>query len=377
MTVNIGGAGIGLNYPTALYPDQVPNDMSYQPGTNYFSLAPGECQVVPSGQWQITRGAYSTIQYLDPVTGIWRNFSSVRSAGIQLRSDGTNFRIFNPTGCPVAAIVTTQGSAYVQSTTTCVPSAGNSTWYPIIGGAISTTITVVTAGTNYSIPPTVYFPAAPSPGVTAQGYATLSGGTVSSITVTNCGAGYATAPVPVIIPSPFDPNLGTITTATATSTLTGSAGKLTAVICTNPGTSLSSVPTLTIAGAGTSAAASVVSLCTITASSASGGANYTTSNFVTSVGGQSNATEVAAVLNPAVSLSTYVPRAAYGTATVSGGALTGFTFYDTGLFASSNFSSNQPTLVVVNNTGGSAASGALTLGVTLGGANDALAIQAI
>lgn len=379
MTVNIGGAGIPLNFPSQLYPANLaPTDTSYQPGTNYFTLSPGQVQVVPAGEWMITRGRYSQIQYLDPVTGIWRGFSNAGSAGIQLRSDGSNFRFANMTGCPVAAVVTAQGSGYVQSTTTVTASgSGGSTWYPVIGGALNTSVTVVGGGTNYTIAPTVYFPAPTNPGVTAQGYATISAGVVTAITLTNVGAGYTVAPVPVIIPSPFDPNLSTITNATATTSLSNNTGKLCAVICTNPGGSVSTVPTLTVSGAGSSATCTAVALCSITGSTASGGSNYTTSNFVTSVGGQSNASEVGAAANPAISLSTYIPRAAYGTATVSTGALTGFTFYDTGLFASSNFSSNQPSLIVVNNTGASAASGALTLSVTLGGVVDTLAIQPI
>lgn len=378
MTINIGGQGIPLNFPSILYPATVGNDQSYVPGTNYFTLSPGQSQVVPSGKWQVTRGSYSTIQYLDPVTNIWRGLSSVRSAGIQIQSDGANFRFFNPTGCPAGAIVTAQGSGYSQSTTVVTANGtGGSTWAPIIGGAIGTTPTQVIAGSGYTIAPSVYFPAPPNGGVPAQGYAVLSAGAVASITVTNVGAGYPTAPVPVLIPSPFDPNIANIVTATFTTSISSAAGKLTAVLCTNPGAVISTVPTLTVTGAGTSATCSAVALATITSSTASGGANYTASNFVTSVGGQSNATEVAAAVNPSVSLSTYAPRAAYGTATISGGALTGFTFYDTGMFASSNFSSNQPSLIVVNNTGASAASGALTLSVTLGGATDTLAIQPV
>ena len=379
MTVNIGGNGVGLPVPQTLYPASL-NNIPYEGATNYASIAPGQRVIIPPGWWWYSPGPNVLSQYLDPVTGIWRGYNSARLGAKRLWSDGANFSIFNPTGCPVAAIVTAQGSGYVQSTTTVTPSTGNSTWVPIIGGGISTTVTLTasggfTGGNNYSIPPQVYFPAPPAGGVPAQAYATLTAGQVSAVTVTNVGGGYLTAPVPVFVPSPLDPNLATIVPATATTTISGNAGKLVAVLCTNPGTSLSSVPTLTITGAGASATASVVSLATITASTASGGANYTTSNFVQTAGGQSNATEVAAVVNPSISLSTFVPRPAYGTATLSTGALSGFTFYDTGLFASSNFTSNQPLPVVVNNTGASAASGALTLAVTLGGAAAAFELQ--
>lgn len=375
MTINIGGPGIPLPPPQALYPSSIQTLVSTPAATNYASIAAGQVIVPPPGWWWYDLGPNAISQYLDPVTGIWRGYNSARLGAKRIWSDGNNWRFFNPTGCAVAAIVTAQGSAYVQSTTTVSAGSGNSTWLPIIGGAISTTVTVVGGGTNYSIAPEVFFPFPPSPGVCAQGYATISGGVVTGVTVTNCGAGYPTAPVPVFIPSPFDPNLGTITPATATTTISGSVGKLCAVLCTNPGTSASTVPTLTVVGAGSSATCTAVALCTITASSGSGGANYTASNAALTIGGQSNATPVAAVVNPSIDLSTFVPRQAFGTATVSGGAITGFTFYDTGLFASSNFSSNQPTLIVFNQTGGSAPSGALTISVTLGGAPVGFALQ--
>lgn len=377
MTNRISGPGIGLPAPTTLYPNtqSVQTIPNYEAATNYASVAPGEVVYIPPGDWWYDISGNVVSQYLDPVTGIWRGYSSARLGPKRIFSDGNNWRLFNPTGCPVAAIVTAQGSGYVQATTTVTPSAGNSTWYPVIGGAISTTITIVGGGTNYSIAPQVYFPAPANPGVTAQGYATISGGAVTGVTVTNCGAGYTTAPVPVFIPSPADPNLASITAASATSTISASAGKLCAVLCTNPGSSLASVPTLTVSGAGSSATCTAVSLCTITGSTGSGGTNYTTANAAMTIGGQSNATPVAAVVNPSIDLSAFIPRAAQGTATVSGGAITGFTFYDTGLFASSNFSSNQPTLLVFAQTGASAPAGALTITVTLGGAAGTVALQ--
>lgn len=378
MTINIGGTGVGLNYPSTLYPASISN-VPYEAGTNYASLAASERVIIPPGWWWLDAEPNVLLQYIDPVTGVWRgNNNSSRLSPRRIWSDGANFSLFNPTGTPVAGIVTAQGSGYVQSTTTVTANgSGGSTWEPIIGGAISTSVTVVSGGSNYSIAPQVYFAAPPSPGIQAQGYATISAGAVTGVTVTNVGAGYTTAPTPVFIPNPADPNLATITAATATTTISGNAGKLCGVICTNPGAAVSTVPTLTVAGAGSSATVTAVALCTITAATASGGANYTTSNAVTSVGGQSSAAEVAATANPSLTLSGFIPRAAYGTATVSAGALTGFTFYDTGLFASSNFSSNQPLLVVTNNTGASAASGALTLGVTLGGAPAGFSLQPV
>lgn len=375
MTINIGGAGIGLPNPQVLYPNNLSvTTNNYQAGTNYITLNTGQTQLIPPGWWWVEGDGYSVVQYLDPVTTTWRGFSSARKTPQRIWSDGNNYRVANLTGCPVAAVVTAQGSGYAQATTTVTANgSGGSTWLPIIGGAISTTVTVGTAGSGYTIPPIVYFPAPPAPGVQATGYATLSGGTVNSIVVTNQGAGYQTAPVPVIIPSPFDPNLANIVNAAATTTISANAGKLCAVLCTNPGTSVA-VPTLTVTGAGSSATVSAVSLCTITATTGSGGTNYVSgNNLATTVGGVTNASN--ALTNPAIELTNYIPRPAVGVPTVSGGAITGFTMTDTGLFTSSNLSSNQPTLLVLAQTGSSAASGALTISVTLGGTQSLVQLQ--
>lgn len=378
MTLNIGGPGVPLPTPQALYPASISTITGYEAGTNYGSLAPGESLVIPPGQWLVGRSGSIMAQYLDVVTGVWRGYSSVRAQNTRFQSDGTNFRLFNPTGCPVAAIVTAQGSGYVQATTTITANgSGGSTWLPIIGGSLNTTVTVTTGGSGYTIAPTVYFPIPPFPGIPAEGYATISAGAVSAITMTNVGAGYITAPVPVVVPSPFDPALATIVNATLTASISNNVGKLCGVLCTNPGAAVATVPTLTVTGAGTSATCTAVALCTITATTGSGGTNFTTSNKVITSGGVSSATEVAAVVNPSTSLSGFIPRSADGIATVSGGAITGFTFYDTGLYASSNFSSNQPTPIVINQAGATNAAGALTIAVTLAGAAGGFSLQPV
>lgn len=152
MTVNIGGTGIGLNFPQALYPAYLNSNTPYEAGTNYVTLNSGASQIVPPGWWWLTHDGYSVLQYKDPVTGIWRGTSSARQTPQRVWSDGANFRVANLTGCPVAAVVTTQGSGYAQATTTVTANgSGGSTWYPIIGGAISTSVTVGTAGSGYTL----------------------------------------------------------------------------------------------------------------------------------------------------------------------------------------------------------------------------------
>lgn len=343
MPTPLSGPGIGLMLPQALYPNNLLNG-STQPATNNFNLAPGEALPIPAGNWMIDCGKYGSLQFLDPVTQIWTLLRSGDNNGQtqQISSDGFNVRIANLTGCVVGAVVTNAGSAYVQSTTTVTPSAGNSTWQAIVGGALSTSVTVVTSGNNYGMAPLVFFDAPPAPGVQATGIAviaasTAAGNTVSSITVLNQGAGYPSLPNVTILPNPTDPNYiaGSITAnATGLATLTG-AGSITAVLCTNPGVAVASTTTLTIAGAGASATATALFLQAITSvTSVSAGAGYGVTQLTTSSGANTVASPI--WTNPEIELYNFVPRPAQIPLTITGGTLTSVTsITDGGLFLSS------------------------------------------
>lgn len=367
----LAGPGLLLQNPSGVYPASILPNGQIVPTTNEVALAPGQALQLARGRWRVEAGAYCVIQYLDPILNGWRGFSSARSSPIDVESDGFNYRVANLTGCAIAALVTNGGSNYVQGTTTAVPASGNSQWQPVVGGRLNTTVSITAAGTGYTIPPLVFFPPPPQPGVQASGIAVLSSGTVSSITMLNVGAGYQTAPVPQILPNPLDPAFlaGSITAnATATTTLVG-AGTVSAVICTNNGeafTSAGVVPSLTIAGAGSSAAATIVPMWTLTSISiTSGGAGYSTTGGISSVGGQPSAAP--AYTNPALELTGYIPRpvqAAISAAT--GGTITTIgTIIDSGLFA------GTPTLFV---QGGAATTNATLSGI-VGSVNASVILQ--
>lgn len=358
----LSGPGQLLPVPS-LYPTN-PLGGTLDPQGTEVSLAPGETMLVPRGIWLLNPGGYCVVQVLDPVSGVWRMNSTARVGPTTVSSDGNNVRVANLTGCALGAIVTTAGSAYVQGSTTVTPSAGNSTWQPVVGGLISTTVSITAAGAGYGVAPLVFFPPPPYPGVQATGVAVISSGTVSSITVLNQGAGYTTAPVPQIVPNPTDPNLasGSITSnATATTTLVG-AGTLAAVLCTNPGVSFSTVPSLTIAGAGTSAAATIVPMWTLTgASITSGGAGFSANTELSTLGGIPSAT--AAHTNPSIELTGVIPRRASVLLTANGGTIaTVSTIYDGGLFT------GTPTPLIETQTG-AGGSTAATITLTLGSVN--------
>lgn len=364
----LAGPGQGLPFPTSLYPQNLIPNGELSPSGNAITLAPGQQLPVPRGRFWVDLGGYAVLQFYDPVSQTWRGLSSSRVSPVFVDSDGFNFRVANQTGCAVAAVVTNGGSNYVAGSTTVTPSAGNSQWVPVIGGRINTTVSISASGAGYTLPPLVFFPPPPAPGVAATAVAVISSGTVSSITIVNQGAGYTTAPTPVIVPNPADPALasGAITSqATAIVALIGS-GTLSAVLCANSGSSFSTVPSLTIAGAGTSAAATIVPMWTLTGTSiTSGGAGYTTGGVITTVGGTTSGTP--AFANPAIELTGYIPRPAQiAIAAATGGTITSVgSIIDGGMFTGS------PTLFVA----GGAPSTAATIGFTLGSTNATVIMQ--
>lgn len=347
MTARISGPGVGLPYPQSLYPSQLqyaPPDAS----TNRIALAPGDTLPIPAGDWFVNLGQYNFLQFLDPVTNLWSMGSNAAWQGGHqfVVSDGFNVRVANMTGCPLSASITNYGAGgYVQSTTTISATPGNSTWLPIIGGQL-TVGSFIARGAGYGVAPEVFIPAPPPAannangvgGVAATAYAVITGGTVTTISFTNPGAGYPSTIAAVLIPSPTDPNLSAgITNATVLFSLAGS-GSLTGALCTNPGAPLSNPNqfTLTVVGAGTQASLVGNVLQTVTAASVTTvGAGYgTTSALLTTVGGVPNAGTI--TNNPDGNGLAWRPRPAQIGFTVAGATgslgLQLGTIYDGGLF---------------------------------------------
>lgn len=311
MTQIISGPDVNLPVPQALYPRSLDVlNAPYGEATNEIQLAAGQALLIPAGEWMITLGKYSVLQWLDPVSTTWRVIDAAREGPQYVKSDGFTRRVANMTGCPIAAVVTNMGNgSYVESSTTVSVNLGNSTWKAVVGGAI-TSISVNVVGAGYGMPPICFIPAPAAPGVQATAVATISGGTVSTITLVDAGAGYETTPTMSVLPNPADPafTAGDISThATAVLTV-GRAGSVTAVLCTNSGVALSALPTLTIAGAGASATAVPVWMNTVTSTSisAAGAAYVSLSALLTTTLGRTAATDAA--LNPEISMTAYTPR---------------------------------------------------------------------
>jgi hypothetical protein len=267
------------------------------------------------------------------------------------------------------------GSGFAQATATITANVGGSLWQPIVGGALSVS-TVSVVGKNYTIAPLVFIPAPPSPGVPATATATIANGTVSGVTLGNVGAGYPSAPIAVIEPSPFDPNVGTITQATVVLVLNaGLSGAITAALCTNNGAPLATLSALTLTaagGAGTGATLTPQIMQTVISSSVvAGGAgwgNATQGPILVATG--TGAVSVSAIGNASVELApTYRSRQAWATGTTNaGGTISALTFEDTGLFITT------PTFALLPGAGG-IGSTAASITLTMGGANDLVLLQ--
>lgn len=211
--------------------------------SNVWTLQAGAARLIPSGTWNSSLGPYSCFQEFDPVQDQWVTCGGQSSALLQINSDGNNYRFVNQQGCVVGASVT-NGASGLTTPPTFTLSAGGATGICILGGAISTSVSITNAGAGYTYPPLVFLdpPPASTSGLQATGYATLTNGTVTTITIDNQGAGYTNVPNIYLIPDPRD--TGPTTPASAVAQITG-AGTVTGIIFTNYGTPLTTIPTFT------------------------------------------------------------------------------------------------------------------------------------
>jgi len=378
MTNRISGPGLGLPLPQFLYPSQLYNTPP-DVGSNKVVLSPGAALPLPPGDLILTPGSYSFLQILDPITGGWSLFDTPRGQPAHHFSPGDSTRrLANLLGCPIAAIIAGGGTSFTQATATITASTGGSTWNAIVGGSLGVK-SITAAGSAFTVQPLVLLPDPPAfsangvGGIPALAYATLTGGTVSGVTLSQVGAGYTQATITgLIVPSPFDPNIGTIVPGTVTFTLTNS-GVITGAICTDNGAPLATLTNLTLTaagGAGSGATLTPMVLQTIaSASIAAGGAAWGTATAparIFSNGGVP--VSVSAIGNNTVELTGFKPRDAYiiGT-TNAGGTITATTITDSGLFvaaATAAFSS-----------GGTVPTTAASVVFTMGTANDTVTVQ--
>lgn len=366
---------------------------------NEQRLQAGQSMMIPAGGWHVAVGPYSVVQFLDPVSQLWKSLRAAAGNNqIKINSDGGNFRIANFSGCAAGALITAAGSGYPNGigTVGVTSSAGGSLWKAIVGGLVNTSPTTPTpAGANLTYPPLVYVTPPPPGGIPATAHATISGGAVNAIVLDDQGAGYTTAPLAYFVADPRDPNNpiffpGTTTPLTlpgvaiptggyinglpatqfAAFALTGS-GTLGAVVCTDPGNPVSAVPTLTVAsGAGAATALMNFALSGALFTVVGGGTGYGNAQpfDVRTITGISTATPVNT--NPAIEKGiTQVRPALISGISSAGGAVTA-----TGAVAQDNGIGFQqiPTGVVDTGITGAAAPPTVVAAVTpvVGGVTD-------
>ena len=384
----LSGPGVGLQLPQYLYPTELfgaPADIS----TNSLCLGPGDCIVIPAGDWYISAGFYAIIQYLDPITNTWArgNSAAYGGRGISfIKSDGFNVRLANLTGCPVSASVASYGTGgMTQATTTITAVPTGSTWLPIIGGQLlnNNAPTLSSAGAGYGVAPLVFIPA-PAPavvnsngvgGTPASGYCVITSGTVSAFSFTNPGAGYSSPPIGVVLPSPYDPNLNIgITAATISFSLTGS-GSLTGAICTNNGQAQPNgtlTVTLTVTGIGTGTPSLTANVMqTVVAASVTGpGVGYGTgAQGVITIGG---APATGSIVNPNSLHLAWLPRPAQILLTPANTSISvgsAGVIYDGGLFE------GTPSAFLLQATGVAAPSTVASIGLQMGSSPDIVVLQ--
>lgn len=339
-SIRTGGLGIGLNLTNAIggplpQTNNSPVTM-FNPsrGSNAITLQAAQFEQLQAGTFWVMPGPYTSLQWLDPVTNIYRTICAENSQfPTYIDSDGGNFRLANLTGCPVGALITNAGTLYTNGIgsaatgLTVTASAGGSVWVPVIGGAINSTVTITAGGTGYLYPPNLVFDAPPVGGIQATGYCTISGGAINAVTVTNQGAGYVTAPAVTLINDPRD-GAGSGGILTVNATLAGS-GTLTALYPSNSGTAQTSTPTYTFTVASGFAGSGAAATCVMnyvvtgfTIASGASGAGYGNAQpfLILAVGGQvATGSRASNVAGPIADVNLTSPQTAYITGTSTSG----------------------------------------------------------
>jgi hypothetical protein len=277
-----------------------------------------------------------------------------------VNSDGNNWRIANQSGCVVGGIVTTAGAGFTAGAPTVTANVGGAVIKAIVGGAVSTSVTVTNAGTGYTYPPIVLFDApnqsgGATYGIQATGHCTLSGSTVSTITVDDQGAGYTTVPNVYLQNDPREGQNGVSagSGATATATLTGS-GTVTGLVVLDFGSAQTSttLPTLSFSGTSTSGAqaTAIMNWSVASYSVTSTGGLYQGGLLITNIT-NGFTTGIASTTNPRTTTNLVRARKCWlgGTNTATSLAVTTGAVYDAGVFP------GIPTLGVIGFSSGSAA----------------------
>ncbi len=379
-------------------------------GDGVIALASGGVYTLPPGNWIVTLGSQTVIQWMNPDQSSWTTLYAPGGSFESVSADGCNYRLVNLSGVVTGALITNAGSGAVNGIGTVVtgvnvafgaPAAGGTlaaaTAYPIVGGSVQAP-TVTQGGSGFIEVPLVLIDAPPVGGVQATAYATVSSaGVVTGITMQNVGAGYTSSPNFYVIPqnpgytgSPiggvaanafpapglvyptnlpgatfamFEPNKSLAGCQLTSNTLTGT-GTLTGIGMNMYGAGYDGthIPSVTITGCGAAAATSIMSMCLTSVTLGSGGTGYgsgATPIWHSSLG----------VVSQSFNNQILIPRSAQGgTTATAGGVVTAFGIEDNG------FGFQKVPLITVENTS-AVATGQATGTAVVGGIVDTSIIQ--
>src|SRR5215469_3875623 len=127
-----------------------------------ITLGSGAYVYIPAGNYLITTGPQSIVQWWDPICYSWRNF--IAPAQTQAISvDGYNYRLLNNSGtCPGASITNagsggTNGIGPSQTGSTVAFTGPGGTGqtakgYVIVGGSLPS-LSIAQAGSGFAVPP--------------------------------------------------------------------------------------------------------------------------------------------------------------------------------------------------------------------------------
>lgn len=221
-------------------------------GVMPVALQPGQSFILPAGQWMISPGRYTDLQVYDSTSYRWRNYQTQPGQTWPISSDGQNFRLCNTTGTPVGAVISNLGAGNATNgynTVTATPSAGNSSWGTLVGGAMNGNACLscnVVNGGNFSLPPILVWQPASNqtyPYIAPEFCCNISANAINTITVNYGGAGLTAPGSLTAVNQPGDTNPGNAS-ITFNSTLANS-GNLTAIWPLTQGTEVTSLPTFT------------------------------------------------------------------------------------------------------------------------------------
>lgn len=175
-------------------------------------LVSGGVYVLPAGNFLISTGPNTALQWFDPLALTWRPWFPHQAMGY-LSGDGANYRLINQTGIVLPPITIgspgtngTNGIGPIQTGTTISfapsPTGQQAVGYVIIGGSVPAP-NVVQGGSGYVVPPIVCCDPPPVGGVQATFTATIANGAITGVTQQNPGAGYTSVPQFYVIPQPM------------------------------------------------------------------------------------------------------------------------------------------------------------------------------